>query len=371
VSEVARVIGIACILAAAGAGCSTRTLPPGGEHDLGVVFAQHTPELSHTFIVENTTDREVTILDETHTCTCSSVKLEKWKLSPGESTRLAFTARPPDGVASMDIRTILRTDHPVWPEWTYRLRFRTYPIARIVPSRVDMGTARIADNGSNPTLRPLEGPPYLEIFYPSDKPEPRVTEITCPEGFRARIAPAPEVDIVDHNVKRARYVIDLESFGPHVLSGTFSRTMRASVGNFPAEAAVCWSVFGPFELEPMSVHFGIVGRGDVAERRIKVRSTCDRPFRIVALRSTGSAIEPEAEIEGGQREAEETEKTISLRLRIPQSITRRAMAGTVEIVTDHEASSVVKVPWSAFLRSSDGGDKHSLKNERREDRCEV
>jgi hypothetical protein len=353
-SEVARIIWMTCISAAASAGCTSKVVPPGGEHDLGVVFAQHTPELSHTFIVENTTDREVTILDETHTCTCSSVKLEGWKLRPGESTRLTFTARPPDGVANMDIRTTLLTDHPVWPEWTYRLKFRTYPIARIVPSRVDMGMARIADNGSNPTLRPLEGPPSLEVFYASDQPQPRVTEITCPEGFSARIAPTPEVDNVDHNVKRARYAIDLESLGPPALSGTFSRTFRASVGDIPAEAAVCWSVIGPFEIEPTSVHFGIVGHGEVAERRVKVRSTTDRPFRIIALSSRNSAIELEAEIEEGQPEAEGTEKIITLRLRIPQSITRRAMTGHVEIATDHEASSVIKVPWSAFLRSSEG-----------------
>ncbi len=67
-------------------GCDVvRVGPPGEVFDAGPIFAGAREPLTHRYQVTNTTGRTVRILDESHSCTCTKVEVEKKTLQPGES----------------------------------------------------------------------------------------------------------------------------------------------------------------------------------------------------------------------------------------------------------------------------------------------
>ena len=124
-------------------GCSGEISRPLGKvFDAGAVFADATPVISHRFTITNTTKRPVKILEETHSCTCTAVEVEHRLLNPGESMVLKMSVRVPTGYSEYDISCTLKTDHPTLPNWDYRIRYRTFPRARVISDRITLEAIR-------------------------------------------------------------------------------------------------------------------------------------------------------------------------------------------------------------------------------------
>jgi len=128
-------------------GCRVESALPGGAFDAGPLFSSSTPMLVHEFRVTNTTGKAVRILNETHSCTCTSVAFAPKQLAPGESAPLEVKVRVPDGYSERKIHVTLKTDHPKFPSWTYEVQFVSYPEARIVPDRIELGSFVLRKDG--------------------------------------------------------------------------------------------------------------------------------------------------------------------------------------------------------------------------------
>ena len=80
----------AILLGALATGCSLSAPPPTPGRPVetfhaGIVFNAETPVLVHEFLVRNTTGVPVTVLDESHSCGCSTIELERTTLAPGQA----------------------------------------------------------------------------------------------------------------------------------------------------------------------------------------------------------------------------------------------------------------------------------------------
>ena len=146
-------------------GCAPGTISvPGETFDAGPVFAADQAELVHRFRVTNTTGRAVRILGERHSCSCTTLELPRVALRPGESTILTMTVSVPYSYTQREICCTVVTVHPRYPEWEYRIRFESFPRARVEPEQIRVGTLAPWKE-SKGTLRPVFGT-WLEVFVP-------------------------------------------------------------------------------------------------------------------------------------------------------------------------------------------------------------
>ena len=90
------------------------------------MFASTTPKIRQRFTVSNTTGRVVRILERVTSCTCTTSALGADVLQPGESTTLDLELMTPGGYADRPIFANLKTDHPDFPTWEYKLHFISY-----------------------------------------------------------------------------------------------------------------------------------------------------------------------------------------------------------------------------------------------------
>jgi len=217
------------------AGCTPRSGPklPGETFDAGAIFATVTPALSHRFRVENTTGRRVRILSENHSCDCTTVELEKRDLLPGDSMLLSMSVRVAPLYSNKDVSCVLKTDQPERSEWTYRLRFESFPEARIVPDRIDLGTfsvAEISGAGKHGEIPSAEA--WLEVFAQPNQPDlaaPRVAQ--PPEEYTLKLGERPELSTLANGVRLQRHPLSIglkqgiSSAGPGYGPSTFHSGM--------------------------------------------------------------------------------------------------------------------------------------------------
>lgn len=138
---VARLLGLAVALFTAN-GCliNKDKQPEVNAFDAGTIFSSETPTLSHVFNVRNLSNRTVKILGENHSCSCTKVNLERAILKPGSSVQLTMTVKVPIAYSIQEISCVVKTDHPQYAEWPYRLKFTSYPEASIEPRIIEFGT---------------------------------------------------------------------------------------------------------------------------------------------------------------------------------------------------------------------------------------
>ncbi len=336
------------LLALPGVGCDTEPtppVPPGGVFDLGPVFARDRPDVSHRFTVTNTTDRPVRILGERHSCECTEVTLETGILEPGESFPLSMALPVAQGYGKQSLTTTVFTDHPEFPTWIYELRLESFPLARFVPDRIDLGTAKLGGE------LPPGGEAWLEVFTPTDAGElagsPELVESSDLDVDRGS---RPLVDTVADGVRRARYRLAVR---PRAIDkpGVFSAPISVAVdGTLGGSATVSWAITGPFALIPAHVSFGTMGAGATPKiKSVVIGSNDGHPFRILDVDGGSPDIAVRIATEGTA-----TEHNIELELTVPEGTTARSLAGTARVATDEPAMPAVEIPWAAFLRSNQG-----------------
>jgi hypothetical protein len=337
--------------------------PPGEVYDAGAVFADATPQLTHRFLIKNTTGIPVTFRSESHSCSCTKVQIDKMALAPGEETALTMSVDVPQGFSSREVDCTIATDHSEHPEWPYYMRFRSFPRARIVPDRIDLGTySPRTSGGSESSASDIDKPPveaWLELFSPKGGEETGVPRVVGPsEELSIELDRSARIDDLADGVRRTRYRLRVSVNDPARSLGTFTRPFRVKTGHGEeATAMAIWKSEGPFTYTPRQVHFGMIRPGEPPKtQRLLIRSRNGERFRISSMDS-GSPYLGIHEVgdQSPDRHGPRGPLILELTLSVPEDGAGPFLSGVIRIGTDSTPPSELLIPWSAFLRRAEVG----------------
>ncbi len=265
---------------------------------------------------------------------------------PGDSTVLTMTAKVPESFQTGSLTCNVKTDHPSQPEWRYEIRYQSFPKARLVPERIDLGSIRLGKplaDGASAVDR--GGGFWFESYSPDrdDLPEPgpvsSPAEIDAEPVGRAAVSRENGVWRLRQRF-RARLLSQPETPGSVV--GPFAVPIR---GGGSASARVFWEVIGPLRISPSQVHFGLLdpGGGSVS-RTIMVRSTEETPFRVLAARADSPAGST-GSLDVAMLPTEATTiHSLTLTFAPPDPPASGATAGSLRMSTDLPGMPDVRIP---------------------------
>ena len=336
------------------AGCTTRTMTqPGEAFDAGSLYEADDHAYSHTFEVRNTTDRVVEVQGETHSCACTKVDFTPTTLKPGETTRLKLVVALPYSYAKQTLTSVVKTNDPKFPEWSYSLSYEFFPRARMLSDVVDLG--RFALSGG---VLDITNPPQLvvvEAFTATSSREmPAPGPIVVPEGLTAAIDPSPEIIDLVGGMRRLRWTIRVAADPRSAGAGSYSGILRVRLAGLrEVTTRVAWSVDTAVTCSPAQIHFGVVGR-ERKSRRVILRSRDSKPFRLSLPPSKEAEFAPavvEIPTKGSAANGASSTHTIEITISGPFDHLRQTLSGSIVLDTDMIATPKLLIPWSAFIRS--------------------
>ena len=332
-------------------GCLPASGPrtPGETVELGPVFASKTPKIRHRFTVTNTTGRAVRILGKATSCTCTTSVLGSDTLGTGESTTLDLELNTPGGYADRPIFANLKTDHPDFSTWEYKLHFIAYPGFRVDPEQVDFG---VLTRPFKTDVRSMQ----VEFYAPlNEEPDSLSTIESDPELAVERDGP-PMIDqphpLVRRVGQRLRVSLRKEELSAQTGSIVRSFTLKTLKGDV-CQGTVAWRLEEAIKCAPSHVHFGMLdSETNPAESTVLVSRHDKQPFRVLGV-EVGDGITADLEKEETQSTARPIH-LLKLRLKQPKKSDQSILEGTIRVLTDQDDCQVVPIYWSAFVRRSGG-----------------
>jgi len=336
---------------------------PGETFDAGAVFATATPNLVHSFPVRNTTGRVVHILSENHSCDCTDVTLGKRELKPGESTEVVMNVRVSTAYSIKDVSCVLGTDLPGSTEIAYHIKFESFPDARIVPDRIDIGTFTDSYLRKPDKAFEIVAPEtWLEVFTPAtERHSPLPTLVQSPSECTVTLGQGTEANSPTRGVRLLRHEVSIRLNRGNTSPGVFARPINISLeGRAGASAVAVWTVRSLLNCEPSRIHFGSVAPGEPAIRRkLVIRSSDSIPFRVLSLDESDFLTVDQSQsspIPSSLASAH----TLNLSFQVNER-SSRFMAGALRIRTDRDDYPEVLLPWSAFLRDPESRSWNEVK----------
>lgn len=265
---------------------------------------------------------------------------------------LTMTVNVPTAYILNDISCTIKTDNLEHPNWTYHLRFESFPEARIVPDRIDLGTYTVSSGFASPEFG-ISGV-WLDVFdRPGqfEQPQPRVME--SPEDYKATIEINPQAMTLANQVRVRRYNLSVSHKTGLLSAGTFVRPLTITLGpEAVASASVVWTIQVPVNCEPAQVFFGSIGpKTSPIEKRGVLRSADGREFRILSVESSKPvkvALPPKNQFPSLPSKVH----FLDLTLEMPDE-SSRFLAGSVRIQIDRDDFPNVILPWSASVRKDE------------------
>jgi hypothetical protein len=323
---------------------------PGGDHDAGPIFAEMNPSIRYVFPVRNTTGRPVKITAVRPTCSCTTSKLGKYQLAPGEKTTLEVAASVPNSYSNGELFCALVTDHPRFREWGYILRFQSVPRVAISPFHADLGSFSPADLTEDGYLKHKTEPAelFLDVFNPGQAPRADDMRVVSSEGIRAVLKPRGEARPIGNSLWHRGYSISASLAGRvDPTAGSQGRTLmvRSSAGG-QASATLTWQIRRTITAAPASVHFGALGPDDKwSSRRLLLNSAENTYFKILSVDAEGGTIrvvKPDTSVSSRSH-------LLELELTAAEARGEGAVSGTIRITTDEKRQALVRVPWTALV----------------------
>ncbi len=298
---------------------------------------RETPNLRHTFVVKNTTDRQIRILKETHSCTCVSATLSHKVLAPRESAELTLVTRLPQDYTKQTIASVLETDHPEAPKLTYQLVFESYPDIRVVPDRFDI--SRETGEGE------------IEIFaLPQSKSFPTLVNTESPNDLIVDISPEPQEDALPGGVRRRRFKFwisrqrESKPAGPTLQNVTFG----LSTGEARSVVVACEDE-AFLESVPSYLNFGLIQSTETKKQlRLMVRSKSRSEFKVLKAAPDVAFLKIHPS-EGALPTAAAEKHLFDIVLdSSPESLAGQPISGLITINTDVEECKSLSIQWAYF-----------------------
>lgn len=337
---------MSCGLPRSNAVCSRRTV------DVGPVLADTTTSLRHAFVVKNSTRVPVKIIDIKASCTCTTSRLGKRSLGPGESTELELSASVPNSYSRADLFCTLLTNHPTAREWTYSMHFESLPRLWISPQHLNLGSFRAGDLKEGGVLAKAAGPSKLQVDLFGSNPEiaSQAALVEREDGLTAQLTGSPEARPMGIGIWHRRFALDVAlNEGFEVGAGNRAKSLVVNSGGAQASATLTWQVSQPIVASPSTIHFGAVGLGGKpAGRRLLLQSSEGKTFRVTSA-DGGEHIRF---AEPSSSEAIDGHLLVDFEFAPPESGRAGTASGVIQLATDDVHQPVVRVPWTAIVGRS-------------------
>ena len=160
---------------------------PGETFTAGYILPEKQSKVTHDFVVTNTTSEPVKIDSVDRSCTCTSFKLEKYQLAPGETTKLTIDVDVNPGYMQKSATCVLKTDHPRFKNWSYTTKFVSLPFMVADPSDLNLGSFTVNGKNANAVQHAT-----LDLFADSSIELTRAS-FSVPDEIEFNILRNPEV----------------------------------------------------------------------------------------------------------------------------------------------------------------------------------
>jgi hypothetical protein len=246
-----------------------------------------------------------------------------------------------------DVTCTLVADGPEHFNYTYRLRYRTYPPLRFEDGAVDLGEVARAGTDSHGSCPSTSS--WLERYEPADHLPDFPLKIQTTRPLAAELVHERSSELLENGrVRRSRRRLRI-TLDPEALSGDglFSGAITASTeGGTAVSTIATWRITSPIVATPSNLSFGLIKSPQgVATRKVVLTSRDGRPFRVLGVTSDeGVTTHKNAPVGGDSAKAVHV---IELLYRRPEA-TRRFVAGRTSFATDNPEMPTVSVMWSVI-----------------------
>jgi Protein of unknown function (DUF1573) len=357
-------LSLACSRVANQANPQAEIRKPNGtiSFDSGPVFVKADSVISHTFRVENSSSSVLNILDESHSCACTTAELKSRVLKPGETTTLTLKARLPGGFAEKSVTSTLKTDDPSNPLRRFEMVVHTYSHTRVTPDRVDFGSFSASEDTEEAVgrVRSPSRSAWLEVYEPPGQSgSPAPTKISTPREVDVSLGSDPIVTSLRDGVTRSRYELTITPKPEHKGPGRFSAPVQISFSDGgTAELHVTWLKELAVKCTPERLHFGMVDpyKGSAPTIAVVAFSTKKKPFRVLEVQSDRlvTCQEPVSLQHAVPTPSSTTHRILLSLSKLEPGQEGKALTGTVRLVTDAEGCAQIDIPWSVFIRGNSG-----------------
>jgi hypothetical protein len=339
-------------------GCTSHpSQAPGAFYSAGYILADDQSQVTHKFVVRNTTTEPVKILNVVKSCTCTSFELGSRELRPGDTTALSMSVDINKDYLKKSASCILTTDHPKFNRWVYTIQVVSLPPVLLNPRDVDLGS--MAPGGLN---NPLVQEVTLD-FFAKKKTVVTLNNFVVPPELELSLDPDVEVQRIQRDIWRTSYkaMIGLTQGGRRAVpedarSGIINRTI--SINGIDANAArrqysVYWRNPPRIQSHPSYIIFGdLKSLNPLETRRLIVSSASGATFKILGVESNSASVQIDATVDSDEQLSKHA-LIVKARHRtgIEPSTNerRRYFSGNIQVQTTDQIQPVVNVPWTAYL----------------------
>ena len=121
---------------------ASRLLYPDDRHDFGKIKEAGASKLTYLFPIQNSTAREVKILDISTTCGCTRVENSPTRIPAGESVEIPVQVNWGGRVGGQSESIVVKTDHPEHGVIRFRVAGYVVPQLRVSPGIINFGDVR-------------------------------------------------------------------------------------------------------------------------------------------------------------------------------------------------------------------------------------
>jgi hypothetical protein len=280
--------------------------------------------VSHTFMLKNVGKGELLIRGVKTSCGCTAATPSKSELAQGETTDIAvgFDTHFQKGHQTRTITAF--TNDPAMPQAIMTMQGVVRQQVAATPDQVDFGSLK---KGSTATR------------------EVKIKDLTGKKGFA--VGPithsSHDITVVQEKGKDGKpgdvLKITLEKTMP---LGTFDDTVNVVTNRVPIQVDVFGKVTGDLSIEPAQVSFGIVPKGQSAQRIVKLTNTGKRDIKLLQISSSAPSVSADSEpIKPGK----EFKIIVKLRRGAPEG----QLSGQLAIKTDDPEQQTLTLPFYAIV----------------------
>lgn len=280
--------------------------------------------VTHNFKIKNVGKGELLLRGVKTSCGCTAAAPSKNHLAPGETANIdvGFDTHFQKGRQTRTITVF--TNDPSVPEAIFTMQGVVRQQVAATPAQVDFGNLRKGSSATQTvTIKDLTG-----------KKDFSVGPITHSNH---------NISVVQEKGKDGKpgdvLKITLEKTMP---IGSFDDTVNVVTNRVPLQVDVFGKITGELSIDPAQVSFGIVPKGQSAERIVKLTNTGKRAIKLLKISSTQPSVYADSQ---AIKPGKEFKIIVKLRRGAPEG----QLSGQLAITTDDPDQQTLKLPFYAIV----------------------
>jgi len=297
-------------------------------YDAGIIF-DNTKIINPTFTIENKGSAELVIEDIKTGCSCTTAKVEKEKIAPGESTELKLRYKVAAYLGKMPtLKAVLKTNDPEHPVMTFKVKGIRKREFIFDPPRAAMGLLKLGREKII-LMKIVPGSEDRRIF-------PDKAEISSP------FIELSQVKNKYANPNPNHYLLKI-CLSPNTPPGPFDESIRIPCDGSSYEILkipVTAEIVGPVRLSLTEIQFGLINQNSKAATK-NVHLKSDEPFNIAGLKTTQPWLETE------NKKVSETKYIVTIKI-TPAQAPEGKLNAAVILRTNSSKMPEIRIPVYAY-----------------------